>query len=135
MGSVRRVGHLRSAIAAIAILAVVGCGDRQDAAIAPALVPMVDSARNSLASNQDGLDSTFVFRRIRCRDDGGVLLLFDQVGPFGNEGTAFASSAGPDWGVFTWAGGLAPIDPATDPEIRAFFEGVAEIPCEFPPPR
>jgi hypothetical protein len=96
--------------------------------------PYVDAARVSLEQNQDGLfRSRFVFQEVRCRPDGGMVVIFDQRGFFGSDGLAFAMSGNPG-DPDSWAGGYAPVDPGTDQEIRAFL-GKHEVPesaCPVP---
>jgi hypothetical protein len=97
--------------------------------------PYVDAARVSLEQNQDRLfHSQFVFHEVRCRPDGGVVVIFDQRGFFGSDGLAFAMSGTPSSDPGRWAGGYAPVDPDTDQEIRAFL-GTHEVPlsdCRLP---
>jgi len=56
------------------------------------------------------------------------VLLFEQYGA-ASEGLAVALSGAPAADPGVWAGGFASIDPATDPEIRAFFEARREVRC------
>lgn len=90
----------------------------------------VASARRSLELHWDSTPASpaFVFVAVRCRADGGLLVLFDQRGLTG-DGLAVAMrgpGAGGDW---AWAGGFAPVDPATDPEIAGFFGASPEVAC------
>jgi hypothetical protein len=89
----------------------------------------VEGGRASLEQNQDGLiRSQFVFQEARCREGGGLVLLFDQRGLFGSEGLAFAISGNPSGDPGAWGGGFAGSD--TDAEIEYFFRaGGGEIPC------
>jgi hypothetical protein len=91
---------------------------------------IVQAGRTSLLEHWDGpLPIDFQFRSMRCREDGGVVVLYDQRGPLGTEGIAMALSGDPRAEPGAWAGGFAPIAPATDPEIRAFFAESPEVPC------
>lgn len=88
----------------------------------------VDAARRSLEANWDGPPPmTFTFVSVRCRADGGLLVLFQQQG-LGREGLAVAMQ-GPGALPDAWAGGFAPVDPATDPEIVHFFSEASEVAC------
>jgi hypothetical protein len=73
---------------------------------------------------------SFHFVAARCTDDGGLILLFEQTNPFGTDGLAFALSGSPQAGEMGWAGGFAPIDPATNTEISYFLAERREVPCE-----
>lgn len=119
-------GWLRAGAATIVLVAAcVG--------VAPGSVPAgfadeVDAARRSLETNWDGPPPmTFTFAGLRCRADGGLLVLFHQQG-FGRNGLAFAMQ-GPGALPAAWAGGFAPVDPATDPEIVHFFAESPEVSC------
>ena len=107
------------------------CATGPDAALPTGVAPFVDAARQSLVSAWDGLGSPgFRFLAARCADDGGLVLLFEQTGMFGIDGVAVAMSGRPQAIDGGWAGGFAPIDPATDPEIAFFFAERREVPCE-----
>lgn len=89
----------------------------------------VEAARASLEQAWDNgpVPPSFTFAAARCRTDGGLLILFDQRG-FGSDGLAMAMQ-GPGAMPEAWAGGFAPVDPATDPEIASFFKESPEIAC------
>ena len=119
-------------MAAGGLLAVVtvGCSPPPDAPIPPHLRTSVSAARASLDREwEDRGPRTFRYLHARCREDGGLLLLFDQHGPFGSDGIAIAMSGNPAWATGAWAGGFAPINPATDPEIAGFFASSPEVAC------
>ena len=127
---------MRDGRRAFLALVIAGCSGPAGACSTPAIpVPGADgdivmAGRASLLQEWDGpLPVEFVFRAQRCRDDGGVVLLFDQRGPLGSAGTAMAMSGDPRAEPRAWAGGFAPVDPVTDPEIRAFFAESPEVPC------
>ena len=88
------------------------------------------SARRSLGFQWDATPAapTFAFVAIRCRADGGLLVLFDQRG-FAADGLAMAMRGPGAGGDDAWAGGFAPVDPATDPEIEHFFGEAPEVAC------
>ena len=90
----------------------------------------VASARRSLELHWDSTPAapSFVFEAVRCRADGGLLILFDQRG-FAADGQAMAMRGPGVGGDDAWAGGFAPVDPATDPEIKHFFSEQPEIAC------
>lgn len=90
----------------------------------------IDAARLSLEVHFEASDRpTFSFQSARCRADGGVVLLFKQRGRDSADGTAFALSGRPSSDPGAWAGGFAPVDPASDPEIMAFFRDGMEMAC------
>ena len=70
---------------------------------------------------------SFTFAGLRCRADGGLLVLFHQRG-LGRNGLAVAMQ-GPGALPEAWAGGFAPVDPATDPEVVHFFSESPEASC------
>ncbi|HEY7115500.1 MAG TPA: hypothetical protein VH475_02880 [Tepidisphaeraceae bacterium] len=113
---------------------LVGCTAAQPP-VPDRMWPYVDAARVSLEQNQDGLfRSRFVFHEVRCRLDGGLVVIFDQRGFFGSDGLAFAISGSPSSDPGSWAGGYAATDPNTNEEIRAFL-GKHEVPvsaCPLP---
>ena len=82
---------------------------------APASVAdYIDAARLSLEQHFEGSGRPiFSFQSARCRADGGVVLLFEQRGSDGANGTAFALSGRPSGDAGAWAGGFAPVDPAS----------------------
>lgn len=103
--------------------------------VAPMRVPArfeadVASARRSLELHWDATPAapTFSFVAVRFRADGGLLVLFDQRG-FAADGLAVAMRGPGAGGDNAWAGGFAPIDPATDPEIAHFFGEHREVAC------
>jgi hypothetical protein len=104
---------------------LVGCGGA-DAAIPVGYVDKVQSARDSLMSEDDDPTSSFAFLRVRCRDDGGTLVEFEQSSLFSGSSYAYAMQ-GP--GAISWGGGLRARDLAADPEIEYFFSDAREVPC------
>jgi len=90
----------------------------------------VEAARRSLELHWDATPASpsFAFVAIRCRTDGGLLVLFDQRSLTG-DGLAMAMRGPGVSGDNAWAGGFAPIDPATDPEIAHFFDEAPEVAC------
>lgn len=98
---------------------------------APAsLADYVEGARASLQQHWEGSNHpSFAFTSARCRSDGGVVLLFEQRAGDGAVGTAFALSSRPSGDPDAWAGGFAPVNPETDPEITAFFGEGMEVSC------
>jgi hypothetical protein len=78
--------------AVLLLTPLVGCTAAQPP-VPDRMWPYVDAARVSLEQNQDGLfRSRFVFHEVRCRLDGGLVVIFDQRGFFGSDGLAFAIS-------------------------------------------
>lgn len=113
-----------------AVAALVACSG--PAPIAPgAAAPYIGAARTSLESNHDGaMTPTFTFHSARCREDGGLVLLFEQRGGLGSEGLAFALAGTPSADAGVWAGGFAPTDADSDPEIVVFFAEASEVACK-----
>ena len=110
------------------VAAAASCAGPADVRIPVGFADEVAAARRSLESNWDGpMPASFSFFERRCRADGGLLLLFRQHG-FGADGLAVAMQ-GPGALPESWAGGFAPIDPATDPEIEHFFSEASEVAC------
>jgi len=110
-------------------LSLSGCGGSLAGIVPLGFEERIELARQSLVGNWDNgpIPPTFTFRQLRCRADGGLLVLFQQQG-FGDDGTAFAMQGG---GALAnaWAGGFAPIDPVNDREIVAFFREKPEAVC------
>ena len=108
----------------------VGCAIAVNRPVPDGYETSVESARSSLIFEWEGaVTPTFAFEAIRCRADGGLVILFDQVGMLGSDGLAVAMSGRPDAGPGDWAGGFAAVDPEKDAEIAAFFAEDAEVPC------
>lgn len=128
---IRRRARSRPAIVP-ALLAIASACSGVSGVVPPGLDGEVAAARQSLESHWDNgpLPPTFTFVAVRCRADGGLLVLFDQRG-FGSDGLAIAMQ-GPDALPEHRSGGFAPVDPATDPEIAHFFNEAPEVPCRRP---
>jgi len=100
-------------------------------ATAPArLTPYIADARASLFGHMTRLSVPLHLRftGARCRQDGGVLFLFEQFEPPHLE-TRHAFTISGRWPPQGWGGGFGLTDLADDPEITA-FPGSDEIPCE-----
>lgn len=113
----------------VALLA--GCGPYDDVApVPPTQADRIESARASLQDHWEGaLEPTFAFLAIRCRSDGGALVLFAQRGPFVQGDLAVAMQGG-KLAADQWSGGYGSIDPRSDPDIVAFFAApFSEVPC------
>lgn len=108
--------------------AVVACGRRTDLPVPAPYADEVELARQSLSEAWEGpIESTFSFRELLCRKDGGLVVVFLQDG-FGADGLAVAMQ-GPNAAPDGWAGGFGIDDAATDPEVQHFFEESPEVPC------
>ena len=109
-------------------LILVACATAPDAEMPADLIDEVESARTSLEQNEDGpIRSSFSFRALRCRADGGLLVVFEQASIL-RRSLAYAMH-GPDAGADNWAGGFRVDDLETDFEIRHFFSEAPEVPC------
>jgi hypothetical protein len=98
-----------------------------DAAIPAAYRDAVESARQSLRVHEDWPGrSTFAVRAVRCRADGGLVVVFDQHGLRGPHAIALR---GPDAAPDSWAGALGIADLEHDPEIEHFFSQSPEASC------
>ena len=121
---------VRSAVMLLAALVAAGCGPGPDAPAPARFGPFIEGARAAFDLQDGGpVPATFRFVAARCRDDGGVVMVFEQSGGSRPGGLAVAMSRTPSADASSWAGGFAPIDPVTDPEVLAFFEGGREVPC------
>lgn len=112
-----------------ALLAIVSACSGVSGVVPPGLEDEVAAAGRSLESHWDNgpIAPTFTFVAVRCRADGGLLVLFNQRG-LGSDGLAMAMQ-GPDALPEHWSGGFAPVDPVNDPEIEHFFSDAPEVPC------
>ena len=113
-------------VVALAATLVSAC----NAAVAPELSATVQSARTALmdAADEPLFAPGLQFREIRCRADGGKLVVFDRLSLFSG-GVSFAVQPP---GVDGWAGGLAGPDVDSDPEVVGFFDESPEVPCVAP---
>ena len=124
-----RIGSLALTLSLVTV--TVGCTGRADAVAPESVAPYVEAARESLTMHQDGMiRSSFWFRSAECREDGGMVLYFEQDGPIVSNGLAVAMSGEPQDDPGTWAGGYAPIDPETDSEVAYFFSESPRVDCE-----
>ena len=123
---------LRGVLAAIlTVLVLAGCGSRGTdvAAIPPGLEAKVESARDSVSDNWDGFGKPwFAFVQVRCRADGGVVIVFAEQG-FGADGDFAYALQGGRAIADGWGGGLDVDDPDQDEEIIRFFDEQAEVIC------
>jgi hypothetical protein len=118
-------GAARLTALALATL-VAGCGPAE-APIPPRFEATVAGARASLADNWDRPEPpSFAFNQIRCRADGGLLVVFDQYQLGNRQGYAIALQ-GP--GASGWGGGYGVADVGSDPEVRGFFSEQPEVSC------
>jgi hypothetical protein len=89
----------------------------------------VDDARHAVERHVEGLRIVhFRLEGARCRTDGAVVMLFEQVEfPFISRSHAYAMSG--TWPPTDWSVGINLNDALTDPEVVAFL-GPTESPCE-----
>ena len=106
-----------------------GCGGGNLAPIPPGLEEEIESARDSVSDNWEGFGRPwFAFAEVRCRADGGLVVIFAEQG-FGADGDFAYAMAGGRGVPGAWAGGIGIDDPATDEEILRFFAQAPEVPC------
>lgn len=114
---------------------IAGCAQVTDAPIPPGYADLVSGARTSLANNMDGiLRPGLAFRGIRCFANGGLVVVFREVGG-ANDGRAawtIRGRGGADQGgdPSSWGGGFGADSMAE--EIAFNFPGVPQVAC---PPR
>ena len=117
----------------VAVLAAVllGCAPVIDAQIPPGYQALVESARGNVLGNYEGLFRPgLAMTQIRCFANGGVVVLFRQVGGRTPGEPAFAMQ-GPGAVADAWAGGYGALA-EIDAEIEFNFGHVPEVAC---PPR
>jgi hypothetical protein len=122
-----RVSRSPWIVAPTLAIVLAGCGIADLAPLRAGLEEKVESARDSVGDNADRLVRPwFAFVDVRCRADGGLVIIFAEQG-FGADGDfAYAMQGG---GAVSWGGGIGIADPATDEEIVRFFSEGAEVPC------
>ena len=121
--------------ALLAILLLAGC-QGGDAPIPVGYETKVEDARTSLEGNWAGLPRPiFAYVRVRCRMDGGLLIVFIERGGR-HDGTFSVAMQGPGAvdGSYAWAGGFGIPDVDADPETAFFFSESPEAACP-PAPR
>jgi hypothetical protein len=107
---------------------VTACLAAQDGPIPPGYRDLVESARTSLLDNFEGLVlPSLAVVRIRCFANGGVVILFRQLGGPTPGELAFAM-AGQGAVEGAWSGGFGDMD-AIDQEVEFNFGLVAEVVC------
>lgn len=125
--------HVRSTVVRVgrtlAVAALLqACLGVQDAPIPPGYQNVVESARTSLLGNFEGpVRPSLAVTRIRCFADGGLVILFRQVGGPTPGEPAFAM-AGQGAVADAWSGGYGDMD-AIDEEIEFNFGGVPDVAC------
>jgi hypothetical protein len=121
--------HIARATGAVALACVLqACADVADAPIPPGYEAVVASARSSVLGNVEGLvRPSLALVRIRCFADGGLVIVFRQVGGPTPGEPAFAMAGSGAIAGF-WAGGFGDQD-AMDEEIEFNFGHVAEVVC------
>jgi hypothetical protein len=132
MQSIRGLARVARVLAVAAALQA--CLPVADAPVPPGYEALVDSARSNVIGNFEGLfRPSLAVTRIRCFADGGVVIMFRQVGGPTSGEPAFAmggrQAVAPD--AYAWSGGYGDMAAIND-EIEFNFGGVPEIAC---PPR
>lgn len=118
----------------LAAVMVAACLPVADVPIPPGYEALVDSARSSVIDNYEGLfRPALAVTRIRCFADGGVVILFRQIGGPTPGEPAFAMGGqvpvAPN--AFSWSGGYGNTADIEE-EIEFNFGDVPQIAC---PPR
>ena len=125
MNSRRRPWLLAPAIAIV----LAACSGGDLAPVPPGLEDEVESARDSVSDNWEGFGRPwFAFMEVRCRGDGGLVIIFAEQG-FGADGDFAYAMAGGGAAPGAWGGGIGIEDPATDEEVVRFFTEAPEVPC------
>lgn len=119
----------RSVAIALSMPLLLGCAAAVvDGEVAPGTAEAVELARHALIRNEEGLiRSRFGLRDVRCRADGGLLVVFEQANLV-RRSHAFAMQ-GPGADPENWAGGYGVDDVDTDSEVLYFFSESPEVAC------
>ena len=108
---------------------VCACAQVTDAPIPPGYRDLVESARSSVLGNFEGLvRPSLAVVRIRCFANGGMVILFRQVGGATPGEPAFAMGGGPGAVAGIWSGGYGDLA-SIEQEIEFNFGSVAEVLC------
>lgn len=111
------------------VLTLGACSSQFVAPIPPAYAERVESARQSLELHWEGLPRPrFAYVGLRCRADGGLLVIFAQLGSREDGSFAYAMQ-GPNAMFDSWGGGFGQRDLDDDPEIDHFFSEAPEVAC------
>ncbi len=110
---------------------LLGCIATPDAGIPPGYEALVERARASVLDNYEGLlRPTLVVTQVRCFADGGLVIMFRQVGGRSNGEPAFAMGGGeelaPD--MYAWSGGYGDMA-GIEEEIEFNYGDVREVAC------
>lgn len=126
-----RLPHAVASVGLAVVLA--GCVPAADGPIPAGYEPLVDSARESVLSNYEGLPRPGLsFTGIRCYADGGLVLFFRQVGGRSHGEPAFAMGGiATDPASAGWSGGYGTAEDIEE-EIQFNHRGVPQVAC---PPR
>jgi hypothetical protein len=112
-------------------MTLAACSGQSVRPIPPAYAEHVESARESLEENWDGLPKPrFEFVAMRCRADGGLVVIFAQLGSR-DDGSFASAHRGTDG--YGWAGGFGLATPNDNLELDFFFEIAPEVPCPAEP--
>jgi hypothetical protein len=115
-------------------LGVAACLPASDVPIPPGYEAVVESARSSVLSNYEALfRPSLAVTRFRCYANGGVVVLFRQVGgpAPGEPAFAMGGGGGPTPELSSWSGGYGDMDEIEE-EIEFSYGDVPEVIC---PPR
>jgi hypothetical protein len=131
LGGIRRwIGILVAAglVASVLVLTLGAPLIWPDQSIPAKYEPYVASARSSLKSEIDGIRLPHLrLTGVRCRDDGGVAYLFDQIeAPYLQARYAIAMTG--TWPPVGWSGGVSLARSLDDPELL-YFLGDHEVSC------
>ncbi len=128
------VGHpMRTATLLATCLAMTACSGG-DAPIPPGYGALVESARSSVLDNHEGLFKPgLAVTRVTCFPDGGVVILFRQIGgpTPGEPAFAMGGVPGPAPDAYSWSGGWGDME-EINAEIEFNYGDVREVLC---PPR
>ena len=124
---------MRTATLLATCLSLIGCSGG-DAPIPPGYEALVESARSSVLGNYEALFKPgLAVTHVTCFVDGGVVILFRQIGgpTPGEPAFAMGGVAGPAPDLFSWSGGWGAME-EINAEIEFNYGDVREVLC---PPR
>jgi hypothetical protein len=115
----------------VAVFTLAACLPAADAPIPLGYDAVVESARSSVLGNFEGfVRPALAVTSVRCFANGGVIVMFRQVGgpTPGKPAFAMSGGGGPAPDMSSWSGGSGDMEDIQE-EIDFNFAGIAEVPC------